>query len=163
MNVTETILESAQRIADRHSRFFEKKGPGAGNRDANLYMANLRTAVEEATGKDYSEQRICGNSKLAVDFFIPDESTIIEVALSLRNPNTEFERDILKALMAKEEGHPVRRLVLIAKPGGERKLRQASSQAMISWAKDKHELEIEAHDLQPTSAEQMNAGVANVT
>ena len=82
MSVTEQILTLAQRLADVRPSFFAKKGPGAGDDDTNAYMRELRAAVEKATGKDYAEKRICGDNNLAVDYFIEQEQTVIEIALA---------------------------------------------------------------------------------
>lgn len=151
MTLTDQILALAQRLADVRPTFFTKKGPGAGDDDTNAYMRELRAAVKKATGKDYAEQRICGDNNLTVDYYVEEEQTVIEIALSLRNPNCEFERDILKVLMAQEAGIPVKRLVLLAKPGGVKRAAQPSSQAMITWAARNHGLEIIVRDLQPIS------------
>ena len=148
--VAACILAAAQDVANRRSAFFQKKGPGDGDRDTNDFMTEVRAEVQRRTGRrDLAERRICGDNNLAVDFYVEDEATIIEVALSLRNPNCEFERDILKALMAKETGSPVNRLLLIAKPGGEQRVNQPSSQAMVAWAQRLHGLEISVIDLSP--------------
>lgn len=94
MTKTEELLHVAQQIADERPNFFEKKGAGKGDRDTNSFMVELRLRAKQVFGTDFSEKRICGDTNLAIDFFIPDEGTIIEVALSLRNPNSEFERDV---------------------------------------------------------------------
>lgn len=151
MSVTDNIIILAQQLADNWPTFFEKKGPGAGDDDTNAFMRELRAAVEQATGKDYSEKRICGDNNLAVDFFVEEEQAVIEIALSLRNPNCEFERDILKVLMAQEAGVRVKRLVLVAKPGGQKRVGQPSSQAIVAWAWRMHGLEIVVRDLQPVA------------
>ena len=49
-------------------------------------------------------------------------------------PYKLVERDILKAVMAQDAGHAVRRLVFIAKPGAAKKCAQPSSRAIIDWA-----------------------------
>jgi len=147
MSVTDEILALAQQLADLRPTFFTKKGPGAGDDDTNIYMRELRAAVEKATDTDYSEKRICGDNALAVDFFVEHEETVIEIALSLRNPNCEFERDILKVLMAQEAGVRVKRLIFLSKAGGEKRVRQPSSQAMVAWAARNHGLEIIVRDL----------------
>lgn len=152
MSVTDQIIALAQQLADLRPTFFHKKGPGAGDHDTKNYMRELRASVKTATGTDYAEKQICGNNSLAVDYYIEKEQTVIEVALGLGNPNCEFERDILKVLMAQEAGVPVGRLILLAKPGGVRRARQPSSQAMIAWAARNHNLEIIARDLQPIAA-----------
>lgn len=150
MKRSETIIQLAQRIADERSDFFKPKGPGAGNKDTNSFMRELGTRVRDALGVNVSEQDICGDNKLAVDFYVPDEDTIIEVALSLRNSNSEFERDILKALMAKECGHSVKRLVFVSKPGAIKRHKQPSSKAIVSWVKRNHQITIEIRELEPT-------------
>ena len=110
-------------------------------------MKALGASVCAAIGEDCSEKRICGDNNLAVDFFLPDEQTIVEVALSLRNPGSEFERDILKALMAQGCRHPVKRLVFVAKPGALRRHSQPSTKAIVAWAKARHDLSVEIHEL----------------
>jgi hypothetical protein len=151
MLIADRIRELAQQVAVEWPDFFTKKGPGKGDRDTNRYMKELRRRVQEATGCDYAEKRICGNSALAVDFYIESEATVIEVALGLRNPNCEFERDILKALMACEQGNQVERLLFIAKPGGAKRVSQPSSRAIIAWAQKKHHLRVEVQELAPAA------------
>lgn len=150
MSVTEQILGLAQKLALAREGFFDKKGPGAGDRDTSQFMAALRAKTLEATGVDYSEKRISGDNKLAVDFYVESEATVIEVALSLRNPNCEFERDLLKALMARDEGFQVERLVFLSKPGGVQRLGQPSAQAIIQWAARNHDLAVEVVDFETT-------------
>ena len=41
------------------------------------------------------------------DFFFPDEAVAVEFAFGLHNPNSEFERDIFKCLLAIDDGCPV--------------------------------------------------------
>jgi hypothetical protein len=147
MTITEQILLIAQHVANHQPGFFTVKSSERGDDATSAYMRDLRSAVEAQIGKDYSERRICGDNKLAVDFFIEQERAVIEVAFGLRNSNSEFERDILKVLMAREAGAEVRRLIFIAKPGGEKRISQASSRAMVAWAARNHQLEIVARDL----------------
>ena len=147
MTKSEKILSIGQDIADERPSFFEKKGPGKGDRDTNSFMAELRSRAKQAFGGDFSEKQICGDNNLSVDFFIPDEGIIIEIALSLRNPNSEFERDILKAIMAKEQGADVRNLVFLSKPGARKRHQQPSSIAMEKWVFKNHGIEVTIREL----------------
>ncbi len=148
MGKSEQLIRLAQQIADQRPRFFERKGAGKGDKDTNSFMGELRARARQAFGRDFSEQIISGeNTKLAVDFFFPDEGTIVEIALSLRNPQSEFERDILKAVMAKEKGSNVRRLVFLSKPGAAKRHRQPSSEAITSWLERNHEIELSIREL----------------
>jgi len=141
------LMSIAQKLASERPSFFKVKGAGAGDRDTNSFMAELRARANLAFGLDLSEQRICGDNHLAVDFFFPEEQTVVEVALSLRNPNSEFERDIIKTVMAKEFGSKVRRLLFVCKPGAIKKHSQPSSKAIMSWAKRTHDVQVEIREL----------------
>ena len=147
----ELLLQVVQRVADSTPGFFDIKGPGDGDRATNAFMKSLREELEEAVPFAKPEQCLCGENKLAVDFYLPPEGTIVELAFGLRNPTSEFERDILKALMAKETGCEVHRLVFVSKPGALKRHRQPSSQAIIKWAKQKHDLEIAFYEIKPSA------------
>lgn len=139
----------ASRLARELPSFFDRSGPGAGNRLTNQYMQQLRDAAVHRFQNDYSEQQVCGDNGLRPDFYFPDERTIVEVALSLRNSNSEFERDILKALLAKEAGCEVCELVFISRPGGVLRHEQASSRAFLGWLRQTQGINVTFHDLQP--------------
>ena len=149
VNKAEAIRELAQQVASETDGFFVVSGPSVGDRLTNGFMARLRARAITTFGHDYAEQRVCGTNKLAVDYYFPDEATIVEIALSIRNPNSEFERDILKALMAQESSHRVERLVFVSRPGALKQHSSPSSQAIIAWAQRRLQLQIEVYDLQP--------------
>lgn len=143
----EDLFALAQALADERPGFFEILGAGPGDRESNSFMRELRARAAQLFGSDHAEQRISGDNRLAVDFYFRDEAAVIEVALSLRNPQSEFERDILKALMAQEAGNGVDRLFFISKPGAQARFLQPSAQAIMSWARRNHNLAIEVHQL----------------
>jgi len=147
MGKAEILLRLANGIAAGAPGFYDVKGPGGGNRSTNEFIAALRSAAESEFGEYFSERAICGSNRLAVDYYFPDESTIVEVALGLRNPNTEFEKDILKALIAKGKGNRVERLFLISKPGGRKKCQQPGRSEFIAWLKEQHNIDVEVYDL----------------
>ena len=142
MDHAEELFALAQSLVDDWPDFFTIKGAGAGDQATNAFMRKLRQRAEAAWSRDFAEQRISGDNKLAVDFYFPEEATIVEVALSLRNPMSEFERDILKAIMAQEAGHPVRHLVFFSKPGARARCAQPGLQAFGDWASRKHGVNI---------------------
>lgn len=144
---TEKLREIIQRLADKKPQFFARKGAGKGNIDTNAFVADLNKRAIDVFGKDYSEQTICGDSNHAVDYYFEDEATIVEVALSLWTSNSEFEKDILKALMA-QENYPVDRLVLIGKQGSVAKCASPSRASIIDWAGRSHQLTIDVYDIE---------------
>jgi hypothetical protein len=137
----------AQAIATRTSGFFEIKGAGIGDKATNLFMQQIRNEALKLFGSDYSEKRVCGNAKFALDFYFPDEAIAVEIALSLRNPGSEYERDILKCLLAIDEGCPIRRLVFITKPGGHLRQQAPGAQAIAAYALKKFGLDVDVLEL----------------
>lgn len=90
---------------------------------------------------------MCGETSFAADFYFPEEATIVEVALGLPNPASEFEKDVLKAIMAQDFGYRVRRLFFISRAGSLKKCDQPGRTAVRQWAQTKHQLQIEVHEL----------------
>lgn len=88
-----------------------------------------------------------GPNSWAVDFYFPKDGVIVEVALGLKNPNTEYEKDILKALMVKELGNYVYKLVFITKPRGIKKCNQPGRKAVKGWLLESNQIEVEVLEL----------------
>ena len=147
MNQAERLLRLAQELVVDHPGFFEVKGPGAGDRATNAFMKNLRERARGVFGNDYAEKVISGANDFRVDYYFPSEATIVEVALGLSKPKTEFERDILKATMAQEADYAVKRLVFISKPGALKKCAQPGRVAMTQWLLQNHHIAIEIYEL----------------
>ena len=146
---SESLVQLAKELANERPEFFKIKGAGKVDRDTGAFMKELRARAKSTFGTDYSEQRICGDTNLAVDFYFPEEGAIVEVALGLRNPLSEYERDIFKALMAKEGGSAVSRLLFITKPGGLDRINQPGARAITKWLEVNHGITIGAIELKP--------------
>jgi len=147
VGLAERLLELAQSVVAEHPDFFETKGPGRGDRATAAFMRDLRQRARKEFGADHAEQKICGPNAFCVDYYFPMENTVVEIALGLPKPKTEFERDVLKAIMAQEAGYKIERLFLISKPGAKRKCAQPGRTAIIEWAKRKHGIAIDIHEL----------------
>src|SRR5258705_780908 len=141
------LLALAREIAAAKVEFQQVKGPGAGDHATGAFMRELRSRAQDAFGTDYSERKLCGETSFAVDFYFPEEETIVEVALGLPNPASEFEKDILKAVMAQDSGFGVRKLFFISRAGAAKKCSQPGRTAAKEWALAKHHLLVEVHEL----------------
>jgi hypothetical protein len=141
------LLEIARAIAGAQPDFQIVRGPGVGDRATHAFMRELRSRATTLFKKDFAEKRICGPTAFAADFYFPDEGTVVEVALGLPNPGSEFEKDILKAIVAQDHGNDVRRLFFISRAGAAKKCSQPGRAAFVSWAKANHGLRIEVHEL----------------
>ena len=146
-NKSEVLFLIASDLVRSRPCFFDIKGPGAGDIDTALFMKELRDQAAKVFNIDHSEKKICGDNNLCVDFYFPDEATVVEVALGLRNPLSEYERDILKAIMAKESGNVVTDLVFISKPGANKRLSQPSARCIAAWAERNHGIKIHIREL----------------
>ena len=149
-SMSNRLYKIANHLARNTPGFFDKKGPGAGNRATNEFINELGTRAISEFGADYSEKHICGENSLAVDFYFPSEKTIVEIALGLRNPNTEFEKDILKAVMAISNGNPVSNLLFVSKPGAISKCNQPGRQAVTSWVEENSGIIVQVLELGAT-------------
>jgi len=130
---SEQLLLIAQRLAEASGGFFLIQGPGQGNRLTNAYMDALNKLAATTFGVDHSQKHLCPGTGFCVDFYFPDEGTIVEIALSARNPTSEYERDLFKAILAKEAGHNVARLIFVSRPGASRKLNEPGPKAIRSY------------------------------
>ncbi len=141
------LFQIAQNLANERPELFKKKGPGLGNQSTNLFMIELRKRAQNKFGRSFSENRICGNTDFAVDFYFPEEATIVEVALSLNNPNREFEKDIIKAILAKKAGNAVKKLVFISKPGAIQRNDEPGPKAIASWVEEDYGIKVVIKEL----------------
>jgi hypothetical protein len=98
MGTASQLLGLARNLAATDAEFHVALGAGAGDHRTNKFMRELRKLAAVEFGEDFSERKICGDTAQAVDFYFPSEATIVEVALGLPNPQTEFEKDVLKDL-----------------------------------------------------------------
>ena len=147
MKKSDKIFSLAQALADERPHFFDLKGPSVGDHDTSSFMKELRSRSLLALNADYAEKKVCGENKLCVDYYLPDEETIIEVALGLRNPTSEYERDILKAIMANDSGYSVSHLLFISKPGALKRLAQPGAATIAAWAERNHGIKVEIREL----------------
>ena len=136
---SERLLEIASDLVSGLPAFFEIQGPSVGDRATSSFMRELRLRCAAAFDADFAEQRICGENGLTVDYYFPDEGAIVEIALSL------------KAIMARDAGHPVQSLVFITKPGGAKRCGQPGARAMIEWAARAHSLTVTIRELVPSN------------
>ncbi len=147
MKTTQHIVQIAKEVAAQTPDFHKVKGPGTGDKANHSFMAELRKRVKDALGDDYAEKKISGEIKSAVDFYIPSERTIIEIALSLKVPMSEFHKDIFKALLAKDNGMEVEHLVFVAKPGAQKRHGAPASVAIIQWLKKYYSIAVTIEEL----------------
>ena len=143
----ERLLIIAQAIAEETPNFFIAIGEGAGNLRSNAFMNELQRRAKSIFGHNYCEAKLCGDNKLAVDFYFPEEETVVEVAGMLSASNSEYEKDIFKCLLAQEKGATIRKLVFLAKPGAAKVQNQPGRSAIAQFVLSHFDLQITVEEL----------------
>ena len=137
MDKTSELIKIARDIAADTPEFHAIKGPGKGDHATMVFMRTMQEIALNAFGQDHAEKRISGSTNFTVDFWFPEEMTVVEFALTLRNAASEFHKDIFKVLLAIDSGVRVKRLVFISKPGAVKRHNEPASKAITNWL-DKH-------------------------
>jgi len=112
-------------------------------------MQDLRKVATGLFGADFSEVRVRKDLGFRFDFYFPDEETVVEIALCLDKPMTELEKDIFKCLLARDSGLVIKRLVLVAKPGGEKRHSAPGQKAIREFVQRSFGLTVEVRELVP--------------
>jgi hypothetical protein len=141
MDKTSELIKIAQNLASNTPEFHSIKGPGKGDHATKIFMIEMRRLAHDAFGYDYSEKKISRPTNFAVDFWFPDEKTVVEFALTLRNASSEFHKDIFKVLLAIDFGETVSKLVFISKPGAIKRHSEPASKAITNWLEKKYKIE----------------------
>lgn len=148
--ISDQIFDLAQQIAGQMEGFQERRGPGkaAGNGGTDDFLAALdRQVAAHFPAECRLQEPAAPGVRYSFDYFIPSEETAVEIALSLRNIVTEFEKDIFKAILANEAGKRVRKLVLIGKSGSIKRQNGTGPNAVKAWVKNKCGIEVEVREL----------------
>jgi hypothetical protein len=145
------LVDAAQAEADARPDFLAIKGPGAGDRSSAAFVAALRAKAKALLGSDLAEYPVLRETAVRVDYWFPEEETILEVALSLRNPLSEFERDVLKAVIARAEGLRVTHLVVVAKQDARTRIGSPWYRKVVDWAQSQG-IEVTFHELHANAA-----------
>ena len=142
------LVAAAQETARRTRGFQRRLGAGAGDDATKRYKEALDNLVRRRwPDLILPEERVIEGARYRFDYYIPSERTVIEVALSARNPGSEFEKDAFKVLLAKRAGKPVDRLVVVGKEGTEKRLDQPGQRAICAFARAEHGIDVDVKDL----------------
>ena len=148
--IADCVFELAQKKASMFPSFQDRVGPGleAGNGVTNNYLKALNQAVVDNFPTEVLiQERVAPGVQYSFDFYIPSEQTAVEIALSIRNPVSEFEKDIFKAILAKDSGKPVRKLVLIGKQGSVKVRNGTGPTAIKCWALRNYDIEVDVREI----------------
>lgn len=150
MPIIDDLLHIIHNTASEIPTFDQRLGPGAdkGNGATKFFVKKVNEIAAERWPNQVQQNfRAVPNTRMDFDLYVPSECTAIEIALSLRNSVSEYEKDIFKALLAQSAGLPLKRLILIGKNDSVRIRNMPASVAIRNWAWEKHSLKIEVHEI----------------
>jgi hypothetical protein len=114
MPTPEEILKVASAVANQTPEFWNKNS-GVTRR----YLVNLGKELNKKWPNMFRSEVFFDPAmkRCAFDFYCQDQKMAIEIALSSHGSNTEYFKDIWKAILAQREGSkaPVQQLVIIGK------------------------------------------------
>jgi hypothetical protein len=125
-------------------RFYTMLEPKAARYGIHAFKAELRSRAFAELCVDYAQKPICGGA-LALDYLIG--STVVEIAMDLRDDNSEFERDILQVLIAESELHSISHLLFLAKTGARARCNTPARKALADWVEREYGVRVEVREL----------------
>jgi hypothetical protein len=93
-----------------------------------------------------------------VDFWLEDEFTIMEMEFNILSSPPVLEKEIFKALLAKDAGNDVRHLILIGDPGSVILSQAPGAVAIIDWVERRHQIRAQIWELTDQSVPVGRAG-----
>jgi hypothetical protein len=146
MQQAKRIFQWAQEVTWAYD-FFDARKQGSGSAYTKEVIDALDYLVMEELGVGIVNQFLCKESRQMVDFWLPDEHAIVELELNLASAAPLLEKEVVKALLAKDAGQDVRQLILIGDPGSLHRHQSSTAKAVIKWAERQHQLRVEIWEL----------------
>lgn len=146
MKKAQRIFQLAQEGADAY-HMFKARRAGAGAVFAHEVINHLKYLVAQEFGKAVVNQFLSAENRQAVDFWLEDEQTIMEMEFSTFSSPPLLEERVFKALLAKDAGNDVRHLILIGDPGGILLAQAPAPASVIHWVERRHQIRVRIWEL----------------
>jgi hypothetical protein len=146
MKKAERIFQLAQEGADTY-RMFMLRRSGAATPFVNEVINHLKFLVNKELGAGVVNQFLSQASHQSVDFWLEDEFTIMEMEFNILSSPPVLEKEIFKALLAKDAGNDVRHLILIGDPGSVILAQAPAAVAIIDWVERRHQIRAQIWEL----------------
>jgi hypothetical protein len=146
MSKAERIFQLAQEGADVY-HMFKARRAGAGTAYVNEVINHLKFLVAQEFGTGVVNQFLSKEARHSVDFWLEDEQTIIEMEFNILSSPPVLEKEVFKALLAKDAGNDVRHLILIADPGSALLAQAPTPASIINWVERRHQIRVQIWEL----------------
>jgi hypothetical protein len=146
MTKAEHIFQLAQTVAGSYD-ILNARRAGSGDHYTREVVDHLKSLVVEEYGPGVTNQFLSQANRQSVDFWLEDEQTIIEIEFSMLNSVAALEKEVFKALLAKDAGKNVRHLILIGDAGSVRRCQTPLARSVIDWVERQHQIRVQAWEL----------------
>ena len=146
MSKAERIFQLAQEGADAYHMFKARRN-GAGPPFIDEVINHLKFLVIKEFGTGVVNQFLSKENRQSVDFWLEDEQTIMEMEFNIVSSPLVLEKEIFKALLAKEAGKDVRYLILIGDPGSVLLSHAPTPESVINWVERRHQIRVQIWEL----------------
>jgi hypothetical protein len=146
MSKAKRIFQLAQENADFY-HMYKLRRAGAARPFVNEVVNHLKSLVARELGSGVVNQFLGSQHRQAVDFWLEDEQAIVEVEFDILSSPPVLERQIFRAILAKDAGNDVRRLILIGDPGAILLSQAPTPTAVIDWVKRHYQIGVEIWEL----------------
>jgi hypothetical protein len=146
MSKAERVCQLAQEGADAY-RMFKARRAGAGTSYVNEVINHLKFLVAQELGTGAVNQFLSKEARQSVDFWLEDEQTIIEMEFDILSSPPVLEKEVFKALLAKDGGNDVRHLILIGDPGSALLAQAPTPASIINWVERRHQIRVQIWEL----------------
>ena len=146
MSKAERIFQLAQEGADSYCMFNARRN-GAGTPFIDEVINHLKFLVIKEFGTGVANQFLSKENRQSVDFWLEDEQTIMEMEFNILSSPLVLEREIFKALLAKEAGEDVRHLILIGDPGSALLSHAPTPESVINRVERQHQIRVQIWEL----------------
>lgn len=142
MQITGHLIEIAKGCA--RARNLSRNSSNSEKRQFERY---LRSKIREDLETDYSERVLSRRCRYRVDYFIKEESTVIELELSSPGSNTNFERDCFKIIIAKDESVDIKHFIMLGVYGTARRHEEPGPNTIKEIMKSKFGVDVQVFDI----------------
>ena len=146
MSKAERIFQLAQDGADAY-HMFKARRTGAGTPYVNEVINHLKFLVVQEFGTGTVNQFLSKENRQSVDFWLEDEQTVIEMEFNILSSPPVLEKEVFKALLAKDAGNDVRHLILIGDPGSGLLAQAPTPMSVIKWVEQRHQIRVQIWEL----------------
>lgn len=146
MSKADRIFQLAQEVTATYDLLNARRS-GSGDSFTREVIDHLKFMVIEELGPGVVNQYLSKANRQSVDFWIEDEQTIVEMEYSMWSSDPLLEKEVFKALLAKDAGKDVRHLILIGDPGSVRRWQTPTPQSVVDWVERHQHIRVQIWEL----------------